>query len=185
MATLCGDDQIGALISESELPADERIHQLEGLLTTYPEDARLHLLLGAAFVGDGRLIEGHRSLSRAVALRPDLAIARFQLGLLQLTSGESTAALETFGGLDLLPDTHYLRHFVDGLRSLVRDQFGQAVEKLRAGIALNQENEPLNRDMQLIIERCESLLGKASAAAEGEAVSETSLLLHRLTGRKR
>ena len=135
-------------------------------------------------IGKGRMIEAHRSLTRAVALAPDFAIARFQLGLFQLTSGESENALETWGRLDKLADGHYLRNFVDGLRCLIRDDFAGVIEKLQQGIALNQENPPLNRDMQLIIDRCRPLLAHARTTGDAtEPASETSLILQHFKDR--
>lgn len=71
--------------------------RVENLLHEFPDDARLHFLYGSTLIGDGRLIEGHRALTRAVEIAPDFAIARFQLGFFQLTSGEPASALQTFG----------------------------------------------------------------------------------------
>ncbi len=177
MTKLCDDASIEALTqSMSANPTDQFAH-MERLLADYPEDPRLHFLYGSTLITAGRMIEAHRALSRAVELAPDFAIARFQLGLFQLTSGEAGAALETFGRLDGLPDGHYLRSFVDGLRCLVRDDFAGTIESLRKGIGRNSENPPLNNDMQMVIDRCIPLLGAARGDPGGGAVSETALIL--------
>lgn len=168
---------IGAMQDE-----ENQVERVDALLGQFPEDARLHFLRGSMLVGAGRLIEAHSALSRAVALAPDFAIARFQLGLFQLTSGEADKALETWGRLDRLADDHYLRKFVDGLRCLVRDDFGGAIENLQRGIALNQDNAPLNRDMHMLIEQCRPFLD-GSGGDGGEAASETSLILQRFAKR--
>lgn len=183
MSTHCDVETMEALIAGmAEAPA-EQIPRLAELIDAFPEDARLHFLLGSALIGEGRHIEAHASLSRAVALAPDFAIARFQLGLFQLTSGEAANALETWGRLDLLPDGHYLRKFVDGLRALIRDDFEGAIEGLRQGIALNQENPPLNRDMQMLIDKCLEAL--ASSDEQAAATSETALILSQFSDRRR
>jgi tetratricopeptide (TPR) repeat protein len=181
MARLCDDDSLKGLIQAMQSAPDGQIAKIEALLSDYPEDARLYLLHGSALVGDGRLIEGHRSLSKAVEIEPDFAIARFQLGLFQLTSGEAGNALSTWGRLDGLPDGHYLRKFVDGLRCLIRDDFQGAISNLREGIPLNTENLPLNKDMQMLIDRCLPMLQGGQDGAD-RSVSETSLILSRFAG---
>lgn len=50
-------------------------------------------------------------------------------------------------------------------------------------MALNEENPPLNRDMDLLIARCQAQLGGAGAAP-GDAASETSLILRQSSGLK-
>jgi tetratricopeptide (TPR) repeat protein len=185
MTKLCGDASIESLTQALTLLPQEQLPQMEILLRDFPEDPRLHFLYGSTLISAGRLIEAHRSLTRAVELAPDFAIARFQLGLFQLTSGEPNAALTSFGPLDRLPDTHYLRAYVDGLRCLIRDDFAGTTENLKRGIALNQENLPLNGDMQILIERCQPLLAGTTHEPAETSVSETSLILRQFADRNR
>jgi tetratricopeptide (TPR) repeat protein len=184
MTQTCDDERMAELVSAMQSEPDQ-VERIDALLGEFPEDARLHFLRGSILIGKGRLIEAHRALSRAVALAPDFDIARFQLGLFQLTSGEADNALETWGRLDRLPDGHYLRKFVDGLRCLIRDDFAGAIENLSRGIDLNQENPPLNGDMQMLIDQCRPLLTGANAREDGaEPASETSLILQQFADRK-
>lgn len=186
MADLCSDESMQALVLEMQSPQGEQvdhIDRIDKLLAQFPEDPRLHFLRGSNLIGKGRLIEAHHSLSRAVTIAPDFAIARFQLGFFQLTSGEAENALETWGRLDRLPDGHYLRKFVDGLRCLIRDDFQGAIDTLRAGILLNEETPPLSRDMQLIIDRCLPLLATGPGDGAEAAASETSLILQQFSKR--
>jgi hypothetical protein len=176
MSNFCDEATMQALVALMQTGEDP-IDRIDALLGEFPEDARLHFLRGSVLIGKARLIEGHRSLSRAVTLAPDYAIARFQLGLFQLTSGEAENALETWGRLDRLPDGHYLRKFVDGLRCLIRDDFNGAINNLRQGIALNEENAPLNNDMQMLIDRSIATMQGGSGEDNAEAASETSLVL--------
>lgn len=182
MTQLCDEGALNALINAMQTAPDGQLDRISALLSDFPEDARLHLLRGSVLLGAGRLIEGHQSLVRAVEISPDFAIARFQLGLFQLTSGEAENALETWGRLDRLPDGHYLRHFVEGLRCLIRDDFRNAVKNLREGIRLNQENPPLSKDMQLLIDRCIPLIDIADE--DPSSVSETSFILKQFTTSK-
>jgi predicted Zn-dependent protease len=183
MARLCGQEQMQALVREMQ-SGDSRssLERIDALLVEFPDDHRLHFLRGSILIGQGRHIDAHRSLARAVALDPDYPIARFQLGFFQLTSGEADNALETWARLERLPPDHYLRKFVDGLTSLIKDDFAGAIAQLREGIERNDENAPLNHDMRLIIDECTRLLGEKPNDQADATVSETSLLLRHLAG---
>ncbi|MEM9584748.1 MAG: tetratricopeptide repeat protein [Pseudomonadota bacterium] len=179
MTDLCDDIALQGIVDlmNAEDPAANQ--NLDELLQQFPEDPRLHFMRGSILVGEGQHIDAHASLSRAVELAPDFNIARFQLGFFQLTSGEAEAALQTLEPLDAqLEEGHYLRLFALGLRYLIEDQFENAVQALEAGIARNQENAPLNRDMGLIIEECRPIISKLNAVSEDTSVSETSLVLN-------
>jgi len=177
--TLCSDEEMVQLLQAMQSDAPDALGFAERLIEAYPEDARLHFLRGSMLAGAGRPIEAHASLSRAVALAPDFSLARFQLGFFELTSGEAARALATWEPLDALPHDHYLAHFTRGLRHLIQDHFAETMRELEQGIAVNTENLPLNRDMQLIVEECGRLAGPAPAAeaSEEEEASATSFLL--------
>lgn len=181
MPTLCPDQELSEYLELAKRDPAAQEGALKRLIDLFPDDGRLHFLLGANLVGAGRLIEGRIHLVRAVELAPDFSIARFQLGFFELTSGEAEAALRTWARLDLLNESHYLRWFVDGLRALIRDEFDVAVAKLRHGIEINDENPPLNRDMHLLIERMSTPLQQDVS----EETSETELVLRQFGARIR
>jgi hypothetical protein len=120
-------------------------------------------------------------MTAAVALAPEFAIARFQLGFFELTSGEAEAARNTWLPLKtLLPHGHWMLLFVEGLESLILDRFAECISCLSEGIRHNQENLPLNNDMALIISQCRDLLeqdGQSENGEDGTDVSPTSFLL--------
>ncbi|MGK6317896.1 hypothetical protein [Sphingomonas sp. DT-204] len=177
MDELCDDAELQELIAAVESSEVDEIARIDRALSRFPQDPRLHFLRGSVLAGIGRPIEALAALKSAVALAPDFVIARFQLGFFQLTSGEAAEALGTWGPLALLPDGHYLRLFVAGLTHLIRDEFVETVTTLHAGIAANAENPPLNRDMQLIIDRVERIMEAPSEEVGDQATSATSLLL--------
>ena len=169
---MCDDDDIRQLLAVAEASPGDALPMAERLIAAHPDDARLHFFRGSMLAGSGRPIEAHASLSRAVALAPDFALARFQLGFFELTSGEPARA-----PLSALPDDHYLRQFVTGLTHLIHDRFAETIAALASGIAANAETPPLNHDMQLIIDQCRPLLDPRPQAEEA---SPTSFLLGQL-----
>ena len=183
--TQCSDAELAELLAAIQADPAQQLAYAEQALAAYPEDARLHFLRASLLAGSQRPIEAHASFTRAVALAPDFALARFQLGFFELTSGEAARALESWAPLDnqLAPD-HYLRHFVDGLRHLIADRFADCIAALEAGIAVNDENLPMNGDMRLIIEQCQTLIKPQAGDPEPvEEASATSFLLGQLGGR--
>lgn len=177
MSQLCGDTELQALVDLMNGGSNDGLKALTDLIDLYPEDPRLHFMKGSALISSGQLIEAHASLTKAVEIAPDFAIARFQLGFFQLTSGESNEALKTWAPLDALGDDHYLNVFAKGLRHLIRDEFADCIDTLNHGIALNTENAPLNNDMALIIEQCQTLKSDTPPETEEAVTSTTSALL--------
>jgi hypothetical protein len=161
MAALRADDQAG-------------LSAVEALARRFPGDARLLFLQGSVLAELRRYDEARAAMTAAVDVAPDFAIARFQLGLLELTSGLPVEAEATWGPLKRLPQDAPLRVFAEGLAHLIRDEFPQTVTLLRRGIALNGEIPILNRDMQLIID---ALTSDNLPPVPDEPVSSTHLLL--------
>lgn len=180
MTDLVPDTDMNQLVSVMGTDETAALQRLDTLAGDYPRDARLPFLKGSMLVGQGRTIEGHNALSQAVQMAPEFAIARFQLGFLELTSGEPDRAMQSWQPLKgQLPDGHYLRLFVEGLEALARDDFDTIETQLLAGIAANTENEPLNDDMRLILSKIEPL--KVRTPQADTEVSATSFLLGQTT----
>lgn len=179
----CSDHELHALMEAAGTDDRDALRRADRLVEDHPDDARLHFLRGSLLAGIGRPIEAVSALRRAVELAPDFAIARFQLGFFQLTSGEAANALETWGPLALLAENHYLRSFVAGLTHLIRDEFDQSLERLQRGIVANTENPPLNRDMQLIVDKVREVQsGLAQPAGRDLPASAASFLIDQLSG---
>lgn len=169
---------MSAMIPQAELDAlvqalqtTEGAGPVETALAAWPEDPRLHFLHGSVLAGDRAYPAARQAMARALDLAPDFAIARFQLGFLEFTSGEPERARDTWRPLDALPPGHALRLFVDGLLMLVRDDAVGAIATLKAGIQANADNPALNGDMQLLIDTLSRDAGTEAPT------SETDLLL--------
>ena len=182
---LAPDEELGEAIAALEADREGAEAALDKLAAKYPEDPRLHFMKGSILAGSGRSIEAHRSLARAVDLAPDYALARYQLGFFELTSGEPQKALSTWGPLLAEPEGSYLRKFVEGMAHLIRDEFALAIAMFEEGIALNADNEPMNTDIRLLIAECRKLQRSSAArAGEDSELSATSLMLDQLGGKR-
>lgn len=178
---LCPPDKLQALIEQCDAGNSPRV--LDDLISAYPGDPRLQFLKGSRLAGQGDYRAARAAMRRAVDIAPDYVVARFQLGLLELSSGEPIAAQETWGPLHGLPRDSFVRLFVEGLCHLIRDEFGDAVRCLQDGIALNQENAPMNRDMQLVVD--EIRLKQKNGQAGEPVVSSVDLLLQQAAFKSR
>jgi tetratricopeptide (TPR) repeat protein len=153
--------------------------QVELLSARYPRDARLHFLAGSVLAGQQRYADARQRMATAVELAPGYAVARFQLGLLDLSSGDAATAEEVWLPLQERGEEDALRLFAAGLRHLARDQFEEAIDLLRRGIARNEEHPLISRDMQMVIDEAEAKRAEAGASLEPEPtpLSATHMLL--------
>lgn len=103
-------------------------------------------------------------MKHAVQLDPSLDIAHFQIGLLCFTSNRVSEAIEAWKPLDHLGSEQPLFLFKTGLEALAREDYAACREYLTRGIRLNTDNEPLNGDMRMVLQRIEG--SQADAAGE-------------------
>lgn len=137
---------------------------------------RLHFLLGSVLTGQQRYDEGRKSMARAVEIAPGFALARFQLGFLDFTSGRALDAIGVWNPLGHLPDDEPLRLFAEGLSQLAIDDFSEARRLLRQGMAANRDNPLINADMQLILDEIDRLPHLDEPSSDGsEEVAEDRL----------
>lgn len=181
--TLASDTEIADLVAALQSGQGDEVVAIDRLLVAYPDDPRLHFMRGSVLAGQREPIAAHAAMNRAVELAPDYAIARYQLGFFELTSGEAERALSTWGPLLMRDREDYLRVFVEGMTLMIRDEFDAAIEQFEKGLALNRENEPLNTDIRLLLREVRKLAQGARASGE-EELSATSLLLGHLGGNR-
>lgn len=128
--------------------------------------AQALFMLGSEYAQLGMLPDAKAAMHRAVEQDSELWIARFQLGMLHLTSGEPDAAKASWAPFDHMaahhPDAH-LAAFRQGMLHLMADEFDLAVRALRNGVELNSRNEPLNGDMRRVIDAIQHLPGRDAA----------------------
>lgn len=150
---------------------------LRRALADHPADGRLYLLIAAEYASVGAMDQAEGAFTAALQVAPGLAIARFQLGLLQMSAGRPAAARATWAPLLALPPSEPLHLFVQGLEALGEDGFDAAVAYLEQGMAANRTNAPLNHDMQQVIDR---IAGMRPAALAPPPAAETPAGAHYL-----
>lgn len=139
---------------------------LDDALVAQPGSAVPHFLRAAEFARTGRIDDAENAFTLALVQDPSLHIARFQLGLLHLTSGKPAHAILAWQGLDSLPETHALRLFAKGLAQLAQDRFDEARDALERGMRANTDNAALNEDMGKVIEKIAALTSEQRGAEE-------------------
>lgn len=140
-------------------------------------DGIAHYLLGAHYAQIKMYDRAVGAMESALALDPGLTIARFQLGLLWLTSGVADKALTVLEPLQELPETDAIHHFGQGLCHLAQDQLADAIKALAKGIELNVNNAPLNGDMQTMIDAITAAINAPPPAqAEPAALGEPEVV---------
>jgi Flp pilus assembly protein TadD len=163
-----------ALQASRDGDPEAAIRLLQQAMREAPTDPLPHFLLAAELAQGGQMAEAEAAYANTVLLAPAFETARFQLGLLQFTSGRASIAMLSWRPLLELPDTNPFRHFVQGFAALAADNFDEAVQCFRRGMTLNHDNAPLNADMQMMIDRIEPLRSSAAATAEPQAAAEPS-----------
>ena len=188
-ATLDPDELLHLAVAASDRDqTDQAIGFLKRAIEVAPDHAKAHYLLGAEHAQIGMFERAIDDMRRAVALDRELDAARFQLGLLLLTSRQPQSAEETWSELDRLGPDHPYVLFKTGLLHLARDEFNECLQCLRAGIAVNDANAPLNADMQKIVAQVDALLAQQTAGTQADASddkAEGHLFLDAYTGRQR
>lgn len=170
---LCPAELISQLIEELDGP--KGMDRLSAAMERYPDDPRLPFLKGSLLAGKGDYASAHSHMLRAVEIAPGYRIARFQLGLLELSSGDAEKAGETWAPLAAEMPQDSLSLFARGLQHMARDEFAPAAELLESGLEANHEHPAVGRDMAGLLSEIRAKL-MPDDLPDGE-VSLTQMLL--------
>lgn len=146
---------------------DESISLLRRMVTAFPANANAHYLLGAEHAQIGLYDRAFKDFGQALHLQPQLAAARFQLGLLHLTCGHLAEAEAVWSPLDQLAADDPLRMFKSALVHLAHDELQACARGLRAAIDRNHGNQALNQDMGRLLADVEQRFGAGSVETGG------------------
>lgn len=154
---LCPQQRLEDVVNQLRDDDAGGLATLDGLIGKWPLDPRLHFLQGSVLAGLQRYEEGRKAMARALEIAPDFALARFQLGFLDFTSGHAVDAIGVWNPLGQLSADEPLRLFAEGLSQLAVDNFPEARRLLQQGMMHNRDNPLINADMQLILDEIEQL----------------------------
>jgi Flp pilus assembly protein TadD len=147
----------------------QAVECLKRCLQLEPDHPQATYMLGAVYAQIGMYDRAKDNMARAIELNPAEHTARFQLGLLHLTSGRLAEAETVWLHLDALPSDHYLNLFRSGLLALAQDDFARCVQSLEQGIAANTSNEPLSADMRKVLESVRGVTATTASTAPNPA----------------
>jgi tetratricopeptide (TPR) repeat protein len=136
--------------------------------------ATAHYLLGAEYAQIKMYERAIGEMEAAIALDPNLSIARLQLGMLWLGANNSERAADVLRALEDLSATDPLHQFGAGLQHLIGEQLADALRCLTDGVALNTSNPALNGDMQSIVRQIELAMAGGAAPAAAAAPEDDS-----------
>jgi tetratricopeptide (TPR) repeat protein len=143
---------IDAAVKASQADDSETALKLLGkACELHPGSGLAHFLIGSEYAYLGRLDQAEASFASAVLLEPSLVLARYQLGLLQFSSGRAATALLTWQPLLELPDDEPYPHFVKGFACLAQDQFDEAEGHYHRGLAHVKDNRALAGDIEQVL----------------------------------
>jgi Flp pilus assembly protein TadD len=132
-----------------------------------PEAPEPHYLRAANFAATGDFAAAEAEFSACLALAPHLAIARFQFGLLYVTTGRPDAARSVWE--PLLATRHPLSWFARAMLAILHGDRTNADAWIRQGLQTHRENAPLNANMAALLEKLAQLdSGPSTAGQPGE-----------------
>jgi Flp pilus assembly protein TadD len=126
-----------------------------------PGDALGRFLLGSELAAAGKMEQAEVELLTAVAIAPQLQIARYQVGLLQFSSGRAALALAVWAQLLKDSPDSSLACFVRGFEAVAAGDFPAARGEFHKGLAVPPDNPAVAQDIRRVLER---IPGAADAA---------------------
>lgn len=141
----------------------------EGSTATSTDYAKLLYLLGAEYAQIGMVDRAQDHIAQALDMDPALHTARYQLGLLHITSAQPQQALAVLAPLNQLGTGNTFFHLGAGLTQLIQDEFADCRVNLLQALDLNTQsaspNLALNADIQTLLQ---------SLPVPGDATGDTS-----------
>jgi tetratricopeptide (TPR) repeat protein len=163
-----------ALAATQQGRLDDAERELHRAAEIEPASPIPYYLLAANLAEVKRNDEAEASFIACLSRAPDFAMARFQLGLLQLTNGRAASARATWERLLQLGEDSYLKHFVQGFEAILSGDRAAAEHAIHAGLALNNDNPTLSKDMHGVLQRMAALGADESTLALSSVVDSVA-----------
>lgn len=139
-------------------------------------------LIASEQAAAGNFDAAEAAFASAVLLAPEFALARYQLGLLQFSSGRPSVGLLTWEPLLTAPASEPLGHFVRGFASLAQDDLPTALHHLREGLALPGGNPAVSADIRRVIASVEALSTTSEPPKNAAPAQASHVLLGAYSG---
>jgi tetratricopeptide (TPR) repeat protein len=172
------DDLLQAGLAASQSNDVDKAIELFGQASlACPASGVPHFLAGSEYAALGQFDKAEAALANAVLLAPEFHIARYQLGLLQFSSGRAAVALVTWEPLFALDDAQAIGHFVRGFAALAHDDFEHARAHFKAGLDRNTENAAMSQDIEQVLRGIEEAQHKSSGSSMAEPSEDSAHVL--------
>ena len=122
-----------------------------------PSSGIPHFLIGSEHAAAGDMEAAEAALANAALLSPEFALARYQLGLLQFSTGRAAVALVTWQPLLEAAATDSLANFVRGFAGLAQQAFGEALQHFQQGLACADVNPAVAADIRQVLQAVQAL----------------------------
>lgn len=146
------DDELLALSLDAMngAPGADVVVMLKALVERNRNHAHAQYLLAAQYAQMGFMEKAESGFRAAVALAPELTMARLQLGQLLLLKGEPDQAVDVLSALQSDPDPA-LSAYAETFLALARNQVPAAIERLEVALASPQAVPILAEDMHRLL----------------------------------
>lgn len=135
-----------------------------------PASGLPYFLIGSEHAACGDAQAAEQAFATAVLHAPGLHVARYQLGLLQFSSGRASIALLTWQPLLALGEDLPFPHLVQGFIALAEDRLGHALAHWRLAMERCESNPALAADVARIMAAVAPLRGQEEAAGAGQHI---------------
>ena len=141
-----------AIHASTQQRHDDAINYLKNAQEKQADNPHVTLLLAAEYAQIKMYERALDYFEKTTHLAPELLVARLQWGLLLMVLNRLDTAQEALSPLLELPSDNAYGLFASGLEALINRDITKAITQLNKGIEQNKENEPLNMDIQKIID---------------------------------
>ncbi len=132
-----------------------------------PSSGVPHFLVGSEHAAAGDMQAAEASFANAVLLAPEFELARYQLGLLQFSSGRAAVALVSWQPLFALPQQRSLGRFVRAFAALAQDRLQEALALFESGLACEDLNPAVAGDVRQVTAGLRGLLSSQGDSVPG------------------
>ncbi|MDB5874630.1 MAG: Tetratricopeptide domain protein [Ramlibacter sp.] len=161
--------------------SEQALHMFHEASMVSPANPVPHFLIGSEYASLGLSDKAEAALASAVVLAPRFHVARYQLGLLQLSGGRASVGLVTWEPLFQLEEADALVHFVRGFAAVVADDIHSARRHFESGLPRGQDNPALCEDVRRVMATLDQRAVQESnnaPAASGSGMANAAASIH-------